>query len=193
MKARIYTKTGDLGETSLVGGMRVSKGNPRLEAYGTLDELNSVLGVVRAHLDPLTDNTFRTALESSLQMVQNNLFNISSHLACADPALQSQLPGLTSGAMMELESDMDKWEASLPPLREFILPGGSVAASHTHVARTICRRAEREVVRLRDSVIVEPDHIVFLNRLSDWLFLLARSFNQRLAFRDITWSKDGAQ
>jgi cob(I)alamin adenosyltransferase len=190
MKARIYTKTGDLGETSLVGGTRVSKGNPRLEAYGTLDELNSVLGLVRAHLAELSDKNLLTSLDARLQMVQNNLFNIGSHLACEDASLQTRLPGLTKAAMTELETDMDTWEATLPPLREFILPGGSKPAAHAHVARTICRRAEREVVRLRESTAVEADHIIFLNRLSDWLFLLARIFNQQLGIRDITWSKD---
>jgi cob(I)alamin adenosyltransferase len=190
MKARIYTKTGDLGETSLVGGTRISKSNSRLEAYGTLDELNSVLGIVRADFDSLADETFRQLLETRFQMVQNNLFNIGSRLACEDNRLQARLPGLTLDAMSALESDMDAWEASLPPLKEFILPGGSKPAAHAHLARTICRRAEREVVRLHESTPVEADHLVFLNRLSDWLFLLARMFNWQLTIPDVIWSKN---
>lgn len=189
MKAQIYTKTGDMGDTSLVGGMRVSKGNPRLEAYGTLDELNSVLGLVGAHLDFVSDNALRATVEARLKMVQNNLFNIGSHLACEDKNLQTNLPGLTKAAMSDLEKDMDQWEASLPPLREFILPGGSKPAAFAHLARTIGRRAEREVVRLRDFANVDPEHIIFLNRLSDWLFLLGRVLNNVLAVKDITWSK----
>lgn len=190
MKAQIYTKTGDLGDTSLVGGMRVSKGNPRLEAYGTLDELNSVLGVLRAHLNELKDQALATSVEARLQMVQNNLFNIGSHLACDDRNLQSNLPGLKKEALTDLEKDMDAWESQLPTLREFILPGGSKLSSFGHLARTICRRAEREVVRLRDFATVDPDHIIFLNRLSDWLFLLCRIFNHSLGVKDIAWAKD---
>ncbi len=189
MKARIYTKTGDLGDTSLVGGMRVSKGNPRLEAYGTLDELNSVLGIVYAHLDVLTDKKFCAQLQTRISMVQNNLFNIGSHLACEDKNLQVQLPNLTTSALKELETDMDVWEGQLPPLREFILPGGSRPAAFAHLARTICRRAEREVVRLKDFANVEAEHVIFLNRLSDWLFLLCRVFNSTLGVKDVVWSK----
>ena len=190
MKARIYTKSGDLGDTSLVGGMRVSKGNPRLEAYGTLDELNSVLGVLAAHFDIPSEAALCANLKTRLQMVQNNLFNIGSHLACEDKALVERLTGLTLSGLRELEEDMDQWEAMLPALREFILPGGSAAAAFAHLARTVCRRAEREVVRLKDFANVEPAHIIFLNRLSDWLFLLARILNFKLGVADRTWLKE---
>jgi len=188
LKARIYTKTGDRGETSLVGGSRVSKTEPRLVAYGTLDELNSLLGVVRSHLNVLPAGE-STGLEAHLQNVQNNLFNMGSHLACEDEKILIKLPGLSADALTVLESDMDQWEAELPPLREFILPGGSVVAAHAHVARTVCRRAEREVLRLHAVSPVEAEHLIYLNRLSDWLFLLARKFNHLLGVKDVTWSK----
>ena len=187
MKARIYTKTGDKGETSLVGGSRVSKTEPRLVAYGTLDELNSILGVVRSHLNSMLKE--RAAFELHLENVQNNLFNMGSHLACEDDKLLAKLPGLSADALAVLESDMDRWEAELPPLREFILPGGSPLSAYTHVARTICRRAEREVLNLNRLSPVEANHLVYLNRLSDWLFLLARKFNHALGQDDVTWTK----
>ncbi len=187
MKARIYTKTGDKGQTSLVGGSRVSKSEPRLVAYGTLDELNSYLGVVRVHLSDL--GAERSVFEAHVQNVQNNLFNIGSHLACEDEKFLLHLPGLSSDALWILENDMDLWESELPPLKEFILPGGSLAAAHAHVARTVCRRAERQIVRLKAFVKVEEAHAIYLNRLSDWLFVLARKLNALLGQKDMTWQK----
>lgn len=187
MKARIYTKTGDNGHTSLVGGTRVSKTDPRLVAYGTLDELNSLLGVVRSNLGLL--GVQRAIFEDHIQNVQNNLFNMGSRLACEDKKLLVNLPDLTTDALAMLESDMDAWEAELPPLKQFILPGGSLPAAHAHVARTVCRRAERQVVRLRAFGEVADAHVIYLNRLSDWLFLLSRKMNHLLGQKDITWSK----
>jgi cob(I)alamin adenosyltransferase len=181
VKAKIYTKTGDRGQTSLVGGTRVFKTDQRLEAYGTLDELNSLLGVVLSQLDKID------AIAERLRSVQNNLFNIGSHLACEDDQLRKTLPHLSSDAIGELERDMDTWEAQLPALRNFILPGGSRLAAHTHLARTVCRRAERATVSLGASVA--EDHMIYLNRLSDWLFLLARFFNHRLQIADVPWQK----
>ncbi len=189
MKARIYTKTGDKGETSLVGGSRVSKADPRLEAYGTLDELNSLVGFLRAHLTASKLSALGD-VDVRLQAVQNNLFNIGSHLACEDEKLKSQLPGLTPGLENALEADMDRWESELPPLREFILPGGSLLASVAHQNRCVCRRAERFVIGLQQSgVIIDNAQIVFLNRLSDWFFLLARKCNSVSGINDVAWSK----
>jgi cob(I)alamin adenosyltransferase len=191
MKAKIYTKTGDKGQTSLVGGTRVAKTDIRLAAYGTLDELNSVLGVVRsslpASLAALGD--FGRSAEASLQVVQNNLFNIGSHLACEDAKLAAALPGLSAGGLASLEKDMDAWEAELPPLRNFILPGGSPLAAYAHLGRTVCRRAERETLRLAAEAEVSGDFVVYVNRLSDWLFLLAREFNHRLQQPEFEWKK----
>lgn len=191
MKAKIYTKTGDKGQTSLVGGTRISKSDARLEAYGTLDELNSVLGLVRAFLGGASlDAGFAGAVETALETVQNNLFNIGSHLACEDAKIRSGLPGLHAGSLEALETLMDVWEAELPPLKNFILPGGSRLAGFAHLARTVCRRAERETVRLNSSgADIEAQHVVYLNRLSDWLFLLAREFNHHLKQRDLEWQK----
>ncbi len=183
LKARIYTKTGDKGQTSLVGGSRVSKTDVRLLSYGTVDELNSVIGLVRAHLGELSD------FDSRLQNVQNNLFNLGSHLACDDAAMRSKLPGLSADALSLLEGDMDSWESELQPLKQFILPGGTVAAAFAHQARTVCRRAEREILVLHSSSPVESDILIYMNRLSDWLFLLARKLNHALGVADVPWSK----
>lgn len=187
MKARIYTKTGDKGETSLVGGSRVSKTHPRLAAYGTLDELNSIFGLIRAHLPQL--GTSAADFDRSLQTVQNNLFNMGSHLACEDAKVASSLPGLSAGGLSQLEVEMDKWEAELPPLKQFILPGGSVLAGFAHQARTVCRRAEREVLKLSEDTKLNSEDLIYLNRLSDWCFLLARKFNSLQGINDIPWNK----
>jgi cob(I)alamin adenosyltransferase len=191
VKAKIYTKTGDKGQTSLVGGTRVAKTDTRLMAYGTLDELNSVLGIVRSHLPAATGGLmdFGRQVENSLQVVQNNLFNIGSHLACEDAKFAAALPSLSSGGLASLESEMDIWEAELPPLKNFILPGGSSLASYAHLARTVCRRAERETVALSEVASVNSEYIIYLNRLSDWLFLLAREFNFRLKQPEFEWKK----
>lgn len=192
MKAKIYTKTGDKGQTSLVGGTRVAKTNPRLEAYGTLDELNSSLGVVRSQLAEVAElKEFARSVEKSLQTIQNCLFNIGSHMACENDSVRPNLPKLKSENIAALEAEMDLWEDELPTLRNFILPGGSPAAAYCHVARTVCRRAEREIVRLADaSVSIDTDHLIYVNRLSDWLFLLARRINFALKREDIQWNQD---
>lgn len=197
MKARIYTKTGDKGQTSLVGGMRVAKTHPRLEAYGTLDELNSWLGLIRAELPQLLAAPNKTqipefvaALEVALEDIQNSLFNIGSHLACEDDTLRTRLPDLHETRLKSLESNMDIWEGGLPPLKNFILPGGSPVSAHTHLARTVCRRAERLCVALAQVETVNPNHLVYLNRLSDWLFVVARQINFHLGIADIEWKKD---
>lgn len=191
MKAKIYTKTGDKGQTSLVGGTRVSKTNPRLLAYGTLDELNSVLGLVRSSFAENADavGSFAPEVEKSLQTIQNSLFNIGSHLACEDEKILPSLPRLKPENIAALEKLMDHWESSLPPLRNFILPGGSMTASFCHLARTVCRRAEREVIHLSETIPVENDFVVYLNRLSDWLFLLSRVANTSMNVEDIQWDQ----
>ena len=187
MKARIYTKSGDKGETSLVDGSRVSKGNHRLETYGTLDELNSIVGLLRSRL---SHATFELQIAESLRSVQNNLFNIGSHLACVDSTIRAKLPSLSELALATIEDAMDQWEAELPPLREFILPGGHELAALSHLARTVCRRADRHMIRLRDEgADLAPDQMIYINRLSDWFFLLARKFNFVSGSKDFVWSK----
>ncbi len=181
---KIYTKTGDKGQTSLVGGQRVSKSDARLEAYGTVDELNAVLGLLIAQLENHAP-TFDTALQT-LKQTQNFLFHVGSHLACADEKVKSGLPRLQSSWVEAYEKEMDSMTAELPALKEFILPGGRVEASWSHLGRTVARRAERACVALQDT---EPLVIQILNRLSDYLFVLARYCNFKLGLSDATWKK----
>lgn len=192
-RAKIYTKTGDRGQTSLVGGTRVPKTHARLEAYGTLDELSSVIGVVRSHLTAresrIETDSLRAHVETRLQRIQNCLFDIGSHLACEDASFRTHLPQIRDADLGALETDMDRWESELPPLKNFILPGGGHLASFTHLARTVCRRAERLVLHL-DAADLDPAHLTYLNRLSDWFFTLARKFNADAGLTDVEWSKN---
>lgn len=186
MKAKIYTKTGDKGETSLVGGERVKKTHPRLTAYGTLDELNSTIGLLRCEIP----GDFPAVTQKTLEAIQNNIFNMGSHLACTDADMKKHLPGLNVGLIGELEKQMDAWEGQLPALKEFILPGGTRAASFAHLARTVCRRSEREILAVSGGgAAAGSDEIVFINRLSDWFFLLARALNAYAGKGDVTWKK----
>lgn len=180
---KIYTRTGDEGDTGLFGGGRVPKDHLRVAAYGDVDELNAVLGVARsagsgASYDPL------------LELVQRDLFSLGGLLATPDPAkvaaaiAKAELP---PGRIEEFERAMDAAEAELPPLRAFILPGGTTQAAALHHARTVCRRAERSVVRLAREAEVPPLIIIYLNRLSDLLFMLARLANHRAGHPDQTW------
>jgi cob(I)alamin adenosyltransferase len=173
---RIYTRTGDAGETGLIGGRRVAKDDPRVEAYGTLDEANSALGLLAAHLDG-------DALEE-IRAVQRALFDIGAELASPEPG---RVPAVTAETTAHLETLIDRWEATLAPLRAFILPGGSVPAAHCHLARTLVRRAERRVVSLARGAPVNPEILRYLNRLSDALFMLARVLNRRGGIADVPW------
>lgn len=190
---KIYTKTGDLGETSLIGGSRVPKGHARLEAYGTLDELNSQLGLVRALLQDeksnLTNSQLSDQLDEFFSRTQHQLFNLGSHLACEDPNILPKLPPLEASEIDRLESWMDEWQAQLPTLKNFILPGGSKTAACLHVVRTLARRAEREVSRLSQMTSVDATALVYLNRLSDACFVAARMINQGLGHPDVIWKK----
>lgn len=181
---RIYTKTGDKGQTSLVGGQRVSKADSRLDAYGTVDELNAVLGLLIAELE-VNSAKFTLSL-STLKQTQNILFHVGSHLACADAKIKAGLPKLQDEWVFEYEKGIDAMTSELPPLKEFILPGGTKAASWSHLGRTVARRAERCCVALEDT---EPLVIQILNRLSDYLFVLARYCNLQLGSADVTWKK----
>lgn len=172
---KIYTRTGDRGETSLFGGARVPKNDARIEAYGTIDELNSHLGVV-------------LAIESDAQLlaVQRDLFEIGAHLASPGT---SRFAGVESSRIEELERGIDAMEAELEPLKSFILPGGTAAAAQLHVARTVCRRAERLVVALRDDDPATQSSIAYLNRLSDYLFVAARYANHKRGVEDVPWTR----
>ena len=180
---KIYTKTGDTGETGLFGGGRVPKDHPRVAAYGDVDELNSMLGVVRA--------TEPTALfDPLLESIQRDLFSIGGHLATPDPervrkALEKAT--LSSQRVSDFEQAIDEAERELSPLKAFVLPAGSPKASTLHLARTVCRRAERSVVHLAQSNEVPALFLIYLNRLSDLLFTLARLANHRAGVKDVTW------
>ena len=176
---KIYTRTGDAGETGLLGGVRVKKHDPRIEAYGTVDELNAVLGVVRA-----SHPSQRVA--QILEHIQNELFSVGAELATPTPE-GSHFGRIDEPHVARLEEMIDLCEAELEPLRNFILPGGSLAAAHLHLARTVCRRAERFVVKLAETSPVSPQVIVYLNRLGDLLFVLARFENQRAGVPDVKW------
>ena len=178
---KIYTRTGDAGQTALFDGSRVSKADPRVEAYGHIDELNAVLGQARAAgVDP--------ALDTWLERLQRDLFALGAQLA--DPASRIA-PRVTKAALdaadiARLEQWIDEAEAGLPPLRRFVLPGGSAAGASLHLARTVCRRAERHIVGLGPEA-VDADLLAYVNRLSDLLFVLARLANARAGVPDQEW------
>lgn len=182
---KIYTKQGDGGQTSLIGGQKVAKHHNRLHAYGCLDELNSVLGVVRSQL---TESMKKEGVDEALFKIQNQLFHLGSHLACEGDKARHRLPKLSSEEVSFLESEIDKHELQLPALTQFILPGGHRVASQMHVARTICRRAERESTRVEDQTTGQFI-IPYLNRLSDLLYVLARRCNQITEQKDVIWEK----
>ncbi len=178
---KIYTKTGDLGETGLFGGPRVRKDAPRIEAYGTVDELNALLGLARAE-------TLGGDFDQLLARIQNELFDLGAELATPDPqAKHTAIIGATHIA--DLEAAIDRYEAQLAPLKQFILPGGTRGAAIVHLARTVCRRAERRLVTLAASEPVSQTAIIYLNRLSDLLFVLARAINQAGGSPDVPWQK----
>ena len=180
MANRIYTKTGDKGTTSLIGGTKVPKSHLRIEAYGTIDELNSFIGLLGDHLPP--------SFPTMIREIQDRLFTIGASLAC-DPEKEPKfaIPDLREPDIQGLEKSIDAMDAQLPPMKSFVLPGGHLAVSTAHVCRCVCRRAERCVVRLQDEEPVEPLVLQYLNRLSDYLFQLARFIGHRLSIPEIPW------
>jgi cob(I)alamin adenosyltransferase len=179
---KIYTKAGDEGKTSLIGGTRVPKSHIRIESYGTVDELNSFIGLV-------SDMCNNEQIQKVLNEVQDRLFTVGSHLAC-DPGKESaiQIPDLTELDITNLEKEIDKMNEVLSPMKSFILPVGHSAISMTHVARCVCRRAERWCVNLQEeNLFVEPIVIKYLNRLSDYLFVLARYIGHLNGVVDMPW------
>ncbi len=174
---KIYTKTGDEGLTSLFGGHRVSKADLRLQAYGTTDELNSFVGLLSDQPEMQPEIDF-------LRNIQSDIFTIGSHLATEDESFRKHLPILSYEPIFELETAIDQMDALLPPLRNFVLPGGHQAVSLCHVCRTVCRRAERYCVELGQA---DPLIIQYLNRLSDYFFVLSRFVAQRLGIEQTIW------
>jgi cob(I)alamin adenosyltransferase len=187
---KIYTRTGDKGKTSLIGGTRVSKSNLRLAAYGTIDELNSFLGLLVSELGrELKSHPERQTLEIELKELQSDLFNVGSRLACEDEKVRTSMPGVSEDHITQFEKRMDEYSLKLAPLKNFILPGGTPAASVAHIARTVCRRAERECVRLEEAgETVEPEVIKYVNRLSDYLFVLARYICVLAGAHEVLWA-----
>ena len=177
---KIYTKTGDGGKTSLVEGTRISKSDLRIEAYGTVDELNSFIGLV-------ADHDVNKKRYHFLKSIQDNLFVIGSNLA-SDPSKRSEkVPPVQTEDILALEKSMDEMDALLPELRHFVLPGGHVAVSLAHVCRTVCRRAERCVVRLTEADEVPELVATYLNRLSDFFFVLSRMMSLELGVEEVKW------
>lgn len=182
MALKIYTKTGDEGKTSLIGGTKVPKSHLRIETYGTTDELNSYIGLVS---DQITDTHSKTILKE----IQDRLFTIGSSLAC-DPDKEPlmKIPDLKESDVTLLENEIDKMNETLPPMKFFVLPGGHVAVSTTHVARCVCRRAERLCVNMQEhELFVDPLVIKYINRLSDYLFVLSRYIAHLLGVEEIAW------
>ena len=177
---KIYTKTGDQGETSLLGGTRVSKAHIRIEAYGTLDELNSFLGL-------LADQPVNSKRRDFLIAVQNHLFVMGSILASDPQKSKVKVPSFDPNQVEVLEKEIDSMNRNLTELRNFILPGGNKSVSICHVARSVCRRAERAVIRLAETDGVDMVLIKYLNRFSDYLFVLARKMSQELEVDEVLW------
>ncbi|WP_133271919.1 cob(I)yrinic acid a,c-diamide adenosyltransferase [Hymenobacter radiodurans] len=177
---KIYTKTGDKGLTSLIGGTRVSKASLRIESYGTVDELNSYIGLVR-------DQEINAPRRDLLKEIQDRLFTIGASLASDPEKSKMKIPDLHEEDVLLLESEMDRMNEELPELRAFILPGGHVAVSYAHVARCVCRRAERLVIHLSEESFVAELVVIYLNRLSDYLFVLSRKMAQELGSEEVTW------
>lgn len=178
---KIYTRQGDDGTSGLFGGSRVSKSDPRLKCTGAVDELNAGLGVVAAGLEEPLRKPFR--------QIQNELFVIGSHLATPPGASTAGLPSIPESMITRLEEEIDRTEEQLTPLKNFILPGGTESAARLHMARTICRRAERVVVEFSEQQDIPPIIMKYLNRLSDWLFVQARLVNHRAGVADVIWEK----
>jgi cob(I)alamin adenosyltransferase len=178
---KIYTKTGDGGETSLFGGARVGKDDARVEAYGAVDELNAAIGLVRAL-------GAGAAVDADLARIQSELFSVGAELATPrESRARGSIPGVDPAWAVALERAMDAWDESLPPLTAFVLPGGCPAGAALHVARTACRRAERRVVALARLTSVDPTVVVYLNRLSDWLFEASRAVNKGAGAPETLW------
>jgi cob(I)alamin adenosyltransferase len=181
---KIYTKTGDTGETALYGGKRLSKADIKIECYGTVDELNSTIGVI---VSLLNESKTHSDIQTQLIKIQSRLFDIGTHLAAEYGKKNLILPEINNSQIAEMEQQIDQWQAQLPELKNFILPGGNIIAAHTHIARTVCRRAERMVVALTQQEEVQPILIHYLNRLSDYLFVLARYINFTTNTDEIIW------
>lgn len=178
---KIYTKTGDEGKTSLIGGTRVAKHHVRIEAYGTIDELNSYIGLIRDVVEE------KDKCSAVLQEIQDRLFTIGSSLASDPEKSRMKIPDLNAEDITLLEKEMDRMNEILPELKSFVLPGGNTINSYCHIGRCVCRRAERLATHLSEQEWVEPKVLQYLNRLSDYLFVLARMVSFTRNAKEIPW------
>lgn len=186
---KIYTKTGDKGTTSLLGGGRVEKNHPKLEAYGTVDELNSWIGVIRSSLREYVDKIEVQKLSSDLEIIQKDLFLLASHIACVSDEHRQKfkLADFDDNKTAFLESKIDEMDQELEPLKNFILPYGAPPSAQAHIARTVCRRAERLIYSTED---FHPEWIRYINRLSDYFFTLARYINKITKIPESLWTNE---
>lgn len=181
---KIYTKKGDEGQTSLIGGTRVPKHHLRVEAYGTTDELNVCIGLI-------LDQQMHEDLRNVLRTIQDRLFTVGAALASDPERSKMSIPDLVDADVKQLEDAMDAMDAELAPLQNFILPGGHITVSYCHQARVVCRRAERIVTHLAENEHVEPIILIYLNRLSDYLFVAARKIAHDLGIDEVAWRPRG--
>ena len=187
---RVYTRTGDRGETALVGGRRVPKDSPRIVAYGTVDELNAVVGLARVfNAERLARGAHHRWLDGVLRKIQNQLFDLGSELATPPDAVYEGMFRVGEGEVRELEALIDRCQTELAPLKSFVLPGGGRIGAFLHQARTVCRRAEREILRLSRAEPVGEWPLKYVNRLSDLLFVLSRWVARRLGEREYLWER----
>ena len=190
---RVYTRQGDQGQTGLAGGQRVPKDSPRIEAYGTVDELNSCLGAARATVNQLAAQEPRLAMLGALMLrVQHELFNLGSILATLPEDVHPRQPRITDAEILQLEKGMDAMNEDLEPLRSFVLPGGSRVDAELHIARTVCRRAERACIALARVESIPPETVKYLNRLSDALFVWARWASHVSGAAETLWEPNQA-
>ena len=193
-KLKVYTKTGDHGKTSLLGGLRVVKHHLRISVYGELDELNSHIGCFVAHLD---QSTFLSLIED-LKIIQHKIFDLGSYFACEniDAAKKFQISGVDNSDVVFLEKKIDEMEQNLMPLKNFILPGGAKASSYAHICRTVCRRVERALTYLYHEEKMPLDQkneqLVYINRLSDYFFVVSRWINFKLSVEEVLWIKNSS-
>lgn len=189
--SKIYTKFGDTGETMLADGQRVAKDDARIRSYGEIDELNAIVGIVRTELarEPkrMTDEDFATALDGQLGRIQQELFNLGAELATPHAARGEASLVIEERHVLQLEHDIDHWNDTLEPLKSFILPGGGPVAASAHLARTVCRRAERELFALARREPVRGEAMRYVNRLSDYFFVVSRIVSHRLGYDEVLW------
>jgi cob(I)alamin adenosyltransferase len=190
---RVYTKTGDKGTTSLADGSRVSKADLRLETYGTVDELNTLVGLCRSSLETSEGLTAEasTVIDRWLEAIQNDLFNLGGDLATPIASRWENMIVVGESEISRLEQMIDDLQGALPPLREFVLPGGTRINAELHLCRTVCRRAERIAVQLQEHAEINPQAVPFLNRLSDFFFVVSRWVQHRAGKAEVTWKKTG--